>query len=372
MERTPKILYVITKSNWGGAQRYVFELAGTAVSEGYEVVVAFGETGELKTKLEGKGVRTIRVEGMRNEASLRAIMDAVRGVLSIVREERPQVLHLNSSLAGFAGAVAGRIARVPRIIFTAHGWAFNEERSLLQRSVARVIHYMTVLLSHKTICVSEAVCRDMARMPLAKERMTVIHNGIAPFKVRSKKEARAALLPDLEKKMWIGSIGELHPSKRFADAIEAMALLGSRFPDVALVIMGEGAERQKLESLIIERGLQGKVFLVGHVSEASSYLSAFDIFVFPSRTEALGYALLEAGIAKLPAVASRVGGIPEIIVDRENGILVRKEHSKELAVALQRLIEDKELRKKLGGSLRTRVIEHFPLEKMLEKTFALY
>lgn len=364
-----RVLYVITKANWGGAQRYVYDLALGARDAGYAVAVAVGTDGELCTRLETAGIRTIRVP-MRNAASLGALVGAYRSLLPLLRDEQPAIVHLNSSLAGAAGAYAARRAGIRRIIFTAHGWAFNELRPLWQKGLIWLIHTTTVLLSHVTICVSEAIHRDARTMPFTRSTLRVVHNGIDAAALRTRDEARAALAPDLSALLWIGTIAELHPTKQIQVAIEAFARLS--LPHAALIVMGEGPERARLEALAAARGVADRVRLVGHVPDAAHYLPALDVFVLPSRSEALGYVVLEAGRAALSVVASDVGGIPEIVRHQESGLLVPAGDAAAFSDAIGLLLDNAELRTSLGTALRERVTRVFPLSRMIRETLSLY
>ncbi len=190
-----RILYVITKANWGGAQRYVYDLATAAKEGGYEIAVAYGESGSLKDKLASAGIRTIPLQKMHNRASVAAIVQAYRELCTVFATEKPDIVHLNSSLAGIAGALAGRRYRLSHMLFTAHGWAFNENRSFIQKNILRGIAWLTMLLAHRTIAVSEAIRRDVCRWPGIGRRITVIHNGIDCLSLLSREEARATLAP---------------------------------------------------------------------------------------------------------------------------------------------------------------------------------
>ena len=136
--------------------------------------------------------------------------------------------------------------------------------------------------------------------------------------------------------------------------------------------MGEGEERKNLEDIIKKNGLENSVFLVGNMENASSYLKAFDIFTLTSITEALPYAILEAGKAEVPIIASNVGGIPEIITAGQTGVLIPPENAEATAEAISSLMANGLEREILGRNLETFVRNNFSLEQMVEKTVALY
>ncbi len=367
-----KILYVITKSSWGGAQRYVYDLATATKKAGYDVAVAYGEEGELALKLATAGIRTVRTSNLRRDMGLFTELRAFFSLIKLFRTERPNVVHLNSSKAGILGVLAARIAGVQKIIFTAHGWAFNEMRSWWQKIIIYKLAWLTVLLSHQTICVSNAVFRDIRWLPFVRRTCIVIHNGIECCEMLSRDAARAELAPHSVGQYWIGMISELHPTKRVNDAIRAMKIIAEKHPKAILIVIGEGQERQKLEDLIRELHLRNHVSLSGFKNDAGRLLPAFDLFVHCATSEALGLAILEAGCASLPVVATRVGGIPEIIPDDDHGLLVPPHNPEALAIAIDFLINNPPLAHELGARLHARVLYDFSLEKMLLKTIALY
>jgi glycosyltransferase involved in cell wall biosynthesis len=139
-----------------------------------------------------------------------------------------------------------------------------------------------------------------------------------------------------------------------------------------LAIIGEGGERKKLEELIKERHLEKKVFLTGFKENATSYLKAFDLFTFPSLSEGLGYTLLEAGLASLPVIASRTGGIPEVIENLKDGLLVAPGRSNEIRQAFIYLDEHPDDVRSFGQNLEKKVKENFSLKEMVKKTEEIY
>ncbi len=374
-----KVLFVITKSNWGGAQRYVYDLVTGLPQESFEVSVLLGGSGALKEKLDKTYVRTISMPEMKRDIALVSDVRIFFKLIKLFRNERPNVVHLNSSKVGGLGALAARIAGVPRIIFTAHGWAFNEERGYWAKSAITFLSWMTVLFSHHTITVSEYDGRQGKRMPLVGGKISVIHNGVSNLKYKSKKSAREELLPVSPDKevLWVGTIAELHANKGIQYAIKAMAQLirtpGNKdLPPFLFVIVGEGEERTRLEALVAEETLESYVVFAGHKENAALLLSAFDMFILPSTKEGLPYVLLEAGQAKLPTISTNVGGISEIISDMNSGILVRPKHSRELAEGLSFLLEDKKKRAEFGANLQETIKESFSTEQMIASTQSLY
>ncbi len=376
MNKTKKVLYLITKSNFGGAQKYVFELAQGARDAGYQVAVGCGGTGEagaalglLATKLTEAGIPVFPIKHfMRNVSPLDDIK-AFFEIISLLRKERPDVLHVTSSKAGGVGALAGRLCRVPTIIFTSHGLTMDETwRPKLEQWLIWLGTWVTLALAHKSIMISHETYERARKFPKLEGKVVLIKNGVAPFPLLEKAAARSELAPEVpQHALWIGGVGELHPNKNWSALIEAMEVLPS---SVHLLIIGEGEERALLSALIDQRDLVGRVHLLGFKS-APQYLRAFDIFVLPSKKEGLPYVLLEAGLASLPVVASDLPGNHDIIDTGETGFLVEGS-AKMLAVPLEMLTRDEAMRRRLGTALYESVQKTFSIETMFTATFALY
>lgn len=383
-----KVLLVITKSNFGGAQKYVYDLATSMPGELFEVCVAFGEGGELEEKLNSVGVRTTKIDSLQRDVSVLKDFSVFFELIRIFRKEKPDVVHLNSTKVGGIGALAGRLCHIPKIIFTAHGWAFNEKRSVVSKVIIAFLQWMTVILSHTTIAVSQKTADQILAFPFVnKNKIKVIYNGVTNINFMTRDEARRTLLGNnlsetstgtplqtQSQSVWIGTISELHSNKGIDIALTAFAEIVKKYPKTIYIIIGNGEEKSNLENQIINLGLANKVFLIGFITDAKKYLKAFDIFTLTSRTEALPYVILEAGLAELPIVASRVGGIPEIINSPDIGLLVPigEKAPQAIAEAIEKLLSNPEHAKTLGQNLKRRIVQNFSQEKMHTETFALY
>jgi len=306
-----KILFVITKSNWGGAQRYVFDLA-THLPQGYEPVVALGGTGVagagtglLAEKLKTIGVRTVFVKGFMRDVAASKEVDALSELVALFKKEKPDVVHLNSSKAGGLGALAARLAGVPRIIFTVHGLPWDEPRGPLAKALIYIATRLTFLLCHTVITISKDNYDRARACLLCRHKIVLIHNGIGTMQLGDGQYIRAAFPAGVR---ITGTIGELNANKNQVALIE----WAKDTPDAHVAIVGEGELRGFLEDKIKAYHLQERVKLFGFMA-AADVLRGFDVFALPSLKEGLPYVLLEAKQAGLPIEANRVGGIPEII-----------------------------------------------------------
>jgi glycosyltransferase involved in cell wall biosynthesis len=300
-----KVLFLITKATWGGAQRYVYDLATHLPKDRFDVAVAHGTSGLLALKLKEAGIPTHPIQSLGRDVSPLDDVVSFWKIYKGLRKGRPDVVHLNSSKAAALGAVAARLTGVRNIIFTVHGWPFGERRNLLSKALIWMISWVTTLLSHRVICVSDYDFRIAQHMPFIGRKAIRIYNGIEPLSLSSADVIRQSFPNGVR---ITGTIGELNANKNQIALIEE----ARKKPDMYVAIVGDGENRVSLRNKIDEYGLEKRVKLFGFMA-AESVLKGFDVFSLPSLKEGLPYVLLEAKAAGLPIVANRVGGVGEIL-----------------------------------------------------------
>lgn len=384
-----KVLILITKSNWGGAQRYVYDVATNLPKEAFEVEVMAGRDGILIEKLQEAGIKANGSLAIGRDVNIFEDIKAFFSLWSLLWEKKPDVLHINSSKIGFLGALAGRLAGTKHIVFTAHGWAFNEDRNLFSKVLIKTLHWITIVLSHTTISVSEALRNQMENWPFIIKKIIVIHNGTKNIPIFSKINARnelSKICPSFETitknlgkdLVLIGSVGELHPIKGYEYALRGLRglleSLKSSHPNkkILYIIISDGEHKEQIENDIKNLELSNSVLLLGKVPLAFQYMRAFDLFLMPSISEGLPYVLLEAGLASLPVIATAVGGIPEIIDDMQSGILIQPKKPKEIQHALEFFITHRKTQKEYGAALQKKILNEFSLERMIAETLEAY
>lgn len=341
MKIQQKTIYVITKSNWGGAQKYVFDKALSDTKDNIEVIVALGGDGELRQRLEEEGVKTLKIKGLQRDISLLKEFKVFFNLLKIFKENKPTTIHLNSSKIGGLGSLAGRIHNIfyknTEIIFTAHGWAFNENRNLISKTLIKVTSYLTILLSHRVIVLSKYESKQVTRWPFVRDRIEIEPLELNEIEFIPRENSKDFFRKNLSIKdtNWIVTIAELHKNKGLEYGIEAIRDVGKEY---IWIIIGDGEEKDKLQELIDKHDLHDNVILFGYLKDASKYLKAFDLFLLPSIKEGLPYVLLEAKKAGLPILATRVGGIPECF-DNEDNIIVNPKDVSKLTQAILKMIK---------------------------------
>ncbi|HEV3478319.1 MAG TPA: glycosyltransferase family 4 protein [Gaiellaceae bacterium] len=359
--RRPRLLVLVTLAEVGGAQAYVASLLPTLV-RGFQVTVAAYGPGPLREAAAAAGARFVPLRHVRRPISPWRDLAGILELVRLLRRERPDIVHANSSKAGVLGRLAAVLTRVPIRIFTVHGWAFSAHSgaaSHVYRAADRLMRPLTTA----TICVSE---RERARGLEARtcdpERTVVIPNAVdvARLPRASHDDTRASIV----------SVGRLAPPKDFRTLVRALALLPPGAVDALLV--GDGPDRAELEAEIARLDLGERVELAGERHDVPELLSRANLFVLSSLSEGLPVSVLEAMAAGLPVVGSSVGGVPELVGDGETGFLVEPGNPDELAAAIGRLLADPELRRRMGEAGRERARVRFALEPFWRAHLDLY
>jgi glycosyltransferase involved in cell wall biosynthesis len=283
-------------------------------------------------------------------------------LIALIRHERPDIVHVNSSKAGVLGRLAAVLAGTPITVFTVHGWAFKAysgPAAALYRWADRLMARATMV----TICVTETErAAGLAARTCDAARTAVIPNAIDTGAV-----PRSQVTGEPPR---IIMVGRLAWPKDPLTLVRALALLPDQ-PFSALLV-GDGPDRPVIEAEIRSLGLTSKVELTGARDDVADLLAGSDLFVLSSRSEGGPIAVLEAMAAGLPVVASDVGGIPELVEDAVTGLLVPAGDPGALAAALGRLLAEPRLRRELGTAGRRRARERFDVSAQRSAHLELY
>lgn len=370
-----KILFGVTRAAWGGAQRYVFDIASNLDTKQYEATVMGGSQGRLIELLKTKNITYKRIDSLDRSINPWKELMSFFSILSVTRETRPDILHLNSPKMAGLGALAGRLAGVPRIITTVHGWSFGKEWNFATRVVIFLFSWISSLLADRIICITRRDIEIARKIPFIREKAVFIPNGITPSDYLSQETARKKLIEmaklpnDLENEaMWLGTITRFVREKDLETMIRGIAKLKHQIP---LIILGTGPDEEKMKALA-HTLLPNRIFFLGFVPDAELYLKAFSIFLLTSVKEGLPYVLLEAAGAGVPIIATDVGGVPDIIQNGSSGRLIPPKNPEAFAIAVNECAETPELLAKLSEAGEERIRNGFNLIRMLEETGNLY
>ncbi|MBI5765965.1 glycosyltransferase family 4 protein [Candidatus Falkowbacteria bacterium] len=367
-----KILYIVTQSELGGAQRYISDLAKYFSGNGDDVWVAAGGNDALFELLKNAGIKAIKLRNLVREINPLKDLQALLELKKIISDLHPDIVHLNSSKAGVLGAVAAKVASVKKIIYTVHGFVFNEPMNRMQKIFYLLAEKISAHFKNYIICVSEFDYQQaLINKICSPKKLITIHNGIDEIKFSSKEEAKKELnLPP--NKIIIGCIANFYASKGLEYLIEAARIVKEKIPGVLFVIIGDGQEKNNLISKIKKNDLAENFILTGKINQAERCLKAFDLYACSSVKEGFPYSLLEAMTAGLPIVATKVGGIPEMIKNNYSGILVEPANPDELAKAIINLCQNKSLAMHLASQALAEYHQYFNFDTMIAKTKKVY
>ncbi len=368
-----KILFLITQAEMGGAQKYVLELASALKKEGFKTAVASEKNDFFEEKLLENDVKFYELKYIKR--SINPISDflAFFEIYKLIKSKKPDIVHLNSSKIGVLGSFAGKLAGVKKVVFTAHGWVFNELLPFWKKAFYIFASQLAALFEDKIICVSSYDKYTSLKYKIKNEKdIVVINNGIDKEKIHflSKQKAREKLnLP--QKKIIIGTVANLYENKGIKHLIESAGELLKQKDDIIFVVLGDGPEKENLKKQIKKLNIEKEFLLLGAKKDAFLYMKAFDIFVLPSQKEGFPYTLLEAGLAKLPVITTNVGGIPDLI-NETNAVSVMSRDPKQLKEAILNLLNKKDIQKIISENLYKDVSEKFTLKNMVQKTKEVY
>ncbi len=379
-----RLLELITLSDWGGAQACVFALS-QGFRDTFEVTVACAPGGPLVPRLQAEGFRVVEIPSLVRSPYPVADLKTLWWLMRWMRRERFDIVHCHSTKAGLLGRFAARMARVPGVLFTVHGWPFMGWRHPVVRAAVILAERAAAAISTAIICVSEYDRQLALQMGIGRAgRIYVIQNGIDPLRWCPDPTASHPQAITRDAGVSVATTGDGSAAfdggckvvsvGRLTDQKDPVTLLRAweriQRPH-RLVLVGDGPLRPRLEA-IVRDGVAGRVTILGARDDVPALLRTADVFVLASRWEGLPLAVIEAMMSGLPVVATAVGGVAEEVVDGETGLLVPPENPEALASALARLLDDPALRRRMGAAGQARAREHFTEERMLKETLEVY
>lgn len=345
----------------GGSERHLLTLLPALRARGVDarfLGLDDGEPEPFYEQLRRAGVPFRRLRGPR-DLDPRLAGAAVREV----RASRPDVVHTHLVHADVYGTVAAVSAHAA-LVSTKH----NDDP--FRVGPFRYVERAFMRRASRIICITEALARfNVERVGLPAGKLDVIHYGMDDLPTAWGPPGGPDLPADARILL---SVSRLEPQKGLDVAIEALARLRPDHPRAVLVVLGQGSLAGELRALARARGVDDAVYLPYSVGDVADWLRRADVLVHPARWEGFGLALLEAMLAGLPVVASRVSAIPEIVLDRETGLLVPPDDPERLAAALDDLLSAPERARTLGEAGRARAHASFSVERMTTRTIAVY
>ncbi len=347
----------------GGAQIHVRDLATAARAHGHSPTVITSGSGPFLQDLQNQQIPVVVLKHLSAPISPVRDLRALREIQTTLQSLRPDVLATHSSKAGILGRVVAHRLQIPAV-FTAHGWSFTPGISPARAGLYRVIERLAAPLSSKIITVSDFDRRLALEAGIStEERLATVHNGIP--EVAAQRRASPGRNPAR-----LVMVARFEPQKDHATLLHALGGLLEQPWELDLI--GEGPLRGRMEQLVRTLGLGTRVRFLGQRTDVDACLAEAQISVLTTNWEGFPLTVLEAMRAGLPVVATAVGGVAEALEDGDSGYLIGRGDVTLLRDRLGRLLSSPGLREEMGRKGRTRWEEHFTIEQMVAKTFAIY
>ena len=370
-----KILQIITLSDWGGAQRVVFDLVCNLDKEKFEVEVACGAGGLLVEKLKTRNIKVYEVENLVRRISIINDIKAFFALKKIIKKGKYNTVHCHSAKAGFLGRMAGKALKVKNIYYTVHSWSFyNKDEFSFMENTFVSMEKLSAIGCDKIICVSNKVMIDGIRRKIAKsKKFLIIKNGI-DFNVENKRNELRESYNVKDKEIVIAMVARLSKPKKPLLFLQVAKEILKTQKNLKFALVGSGTLSQKCHNFVEQENKEGKILLLGEKSpiEARELFFAFDAFVLLSGFEGLPITILEAMFSSLAVVASRVGGIEEMIDENKGGFLVKNNYFNEIKESIEYLIKNPQIRKQMGEYNLQKAKDNFTLEQMVSQYERLY
>ena len=382
-EEPIRVLRVIARLNMGGPAIHVTNLAAGLETRGYHTTLVAGSLawGEdsMAFLAERLGVSVVSVPEIQREISVLHDLRSVRRIASIIREERPHILHTHTAKAGAiarAAALLAADARPPVVLHTFHGHVLKGYFKPGRTAVFREVERSLARASDVLVAVSPEVRDDLVELGVApREKFAVVRLGI-PLAERlddATAERDYRRLYGISPGAFVvGWVGRMTGVKATGAVLEIVRATRDRGVDAVLCMVGDGPDRDRLEQLARDLGVARECFFAGYQSEIAGFYRLFDAFVLPSVNEGTPVSAIEALASGTPVVANRVGGVPDVVRDGEDGFLVEAGDVEGAARRLADLAADPALRARLGASGRARVLERYSVARLVDDVDRLY
>ena len=353
-----RILHTESSKGWGGQENRTLNELITMRARGHELAVVSRPGARIIERAKEAGFATFTVD-MRGAIDLPAILK----LRSAIKAFRADVVNTHSGRdTQLAGMAARTLAHRPRIVRTRH----------LALPITSRFTY-SVLPDH-VVTVSKYVEDYLVSAGVPREGITTVSTGV-DFSRYDCNTVAGNLRDELglpADSLLVGTVAILRAKKGHAEILDAAPEVLRRFPNAHFVFAGDGPQTDNLKARIAADGLDGRVHLLGLRRDVTNVLASLDVFVLPTHQEALGTAFIEAGAMGLPAVATRVDGVPEVIQDGTTGFLVPAQQGHALIEPICRLLGDAILRQSMGANAREFVHRKFSREVMAEGMERLY
>jgi len=369
-----RLLCIITELELGGAQKQLLYTIAH-LSENFEIWLVTHDKGILLSDAyEIPGLKLRLIPSLVRPINPLKDLKAFFSLYNFIKKEKFHIVHTHSSKAGILGRWAAKLAGVPVIFHTIHGFAFYEKQNWVVKNLYISLEKLTAKITSRLIAVSQEIIKKGLKAGIGKPlQYQCIYYAIEKDKFFQRKDKSLAVKKLGLKGTIIGTISCLKPQKALQDFIKAAFFVKRKFPEANFLIIGDGYLRSQLERFAIKLKLNGSLLFIGWRKDITELLASMEIFVLSSLWEGMPVSILEAMASGLPVVATAVDGVREIVVDKKTGFLVTPGDYRALAQSITNLIEDKALSREIGKNAQEFISKGlFEPQKMLGALNNLY
>ncbi len=375
-----KVVHLITLLEFGGAQGNTLHTVKNLNEEKFETLLWSGKGAYWDEDTE----RNLGIHGrVRFFFSLVRPLNPFMDVIALfclwgaLLRAKPKILHTHSSKAGILGRIAGKLAGVPIIIHTFHGFGFNDQQRPWTRRFFIAVEKLTARFSTRLIFVSKSNMEEARRLRIGTPgKYQLIRSGVPLSKIVA--EGKGIDRPTFLKEHGVPAtarvvttIGAFKPQKNLGDFIEMAKIISGELPDIYFFIIGDGGLRPKFERQVVDMGLKGRLFMPGWRRDATRFLAVSDIFVMTSLWEGLPRSLVEAMALGIPPVCYETDGVLDLLEARE-GTMVPRGHVNQLTELVSDLLNNKEKRRHVSSLVKGRIGMEFDIDHMVRQQEDLY
>jgi len=297
-------------------------------------------------------------------------------ILKLLKKEKYQIVHTHTPVASFITRIAAKIARIPIVIYTVHGFHFHEFGNPSTNTIYYLLEKFAGQFMNAIITINQEDYKTAKKMFKKKRVFKLPGIGINTRKYQPlEKNSTQAIKRDLNIKTdekVIGMIAEFNPGKRHIDLINAAKIVIKKYPQTKFILVGIGSLKNHFEKLVKKLNISQNFIFTGFSEDIANLLSIINLFVLPSHREGMPRSILEAMASNKPVIATNIRGCREEVVDGETGLLFPIKNPEALADAIIKILSNPELAKKMGQAGRKRVIENFDEKMVLEKELKIY
>jgi glycosyltransferase involved in cell wall biosynthesis len=354
----------------GGAQDNTLLTVEKLDRKDYDVSLMCSSEGLwVRRALQLKQLNLIFIDELTRKISFIYDIIAFWRIYKIIKQGRFELVHTHSSKPGFLGRIAAKLAGVPVIVHTIHGFPFHDFMNPIVKNTYIIIERLLSKFSDKLITVSRLNLEKAVKLKLAERSKFVnVYSGIdfEKFEVEVDVDAKKEELGILNGHKVVGMVGRFSVQKAPMDFIQAIPRVLEVKKDVRFVLVGDGELKQEIYELADKLGIDSKLMFLGFREDVPELLRVLDVFVLTSLWEGLGRSLTEAMYTGRPVVATNVEGVPELVIDGKTGILVPPRDIKSISKAIIALLSDEQKAKKLGQAAKQRISKDFQADRMVE------